>query len=57
MTTYNYSCRRAEWYRVEEYLLAAAAHEDPGYTCGKYKGEEERCPYIGQKLLDTIQMG
>ena len=52
MTTYNYSCRRAE-----ERLLAAAAHEDPGYTCEEYRGEEERCPYIGQKLLDTIQMG
>merc|ERR1712226_1363981 len=42
---------------AEEWLLAAAAHEDPGYTCEEYEGEEERCPYIGQKLLDTIQMG
>ena len=52
ISSYNHSCRGPE-----EDLLAAAAHEEPGYRCEGYTGEEERCPHIGQKLIDRIQMG
>ena len=63
VTFYNYLCSYVDGQlrnittHAKKNLPAAAAHEDPRYRCEGYKGKGKRCPYIGQKLLDTIQMG